>query len=203
MVNWKTVRCKKPNRAFIFMAFFMTTAFLVSTEKSFSQEFIEKTTLLDISFGSGRSQIAKSLSVGGYELADGTQIDFKNWYRSDFPELNLKFLTEINSSVGVIWGFSSGERGEKYRIDPGLWLGFIYRNQLTENSSLTLSGITLLGGDFEERECRADFGAIGGIQSVNCRLAASALPPEKTLDFLVEESGFNETALSIRYQMDF
>ena len=166
-----------------------------------AQEFLADTFLLDVSLGSARSQIARDLSDGGYELSDGTPISFSQWYDASFPELNVLFLTELTPSLGLAWGLSTGERGEKYRIDPGIWIGFIQNYDLSRNSRITISALTLLGGNFRERICIGDYRDIGGIQAVNCRLAASLLPPTETLDFLVRESGFMETRISIRYQL--
>jgi hypothetical protein len=166
-----------------------------------SQDFLRQTSLLSVNVGSGRSEIARALSSGGYELSDGTPINFSDWYEPKFPDLNLLFLTEITSSFALSWGFSLGERGEKYQIDPGLWLGFIYRTPLNEHSSLTISGITLIGGDFREHECVGIYSF--DERSVNCRLAASVLAPADTLKFLINEPGFRETRLSIRYEFWF
>jgi len=168
-----------------------------------AQDLLEQTYLLNVKTGSGRSQIAKALSKGGYQLADGTKANFSDWYRPKFPDLNFLFLTEITPSFALTWGLSSGERGEKYQIDPGIWLGFIYRATLNEYSSLTFSGVTLIGGNFRERACVGNYGEIGGIQSVNCRLAASILPPAETLDFLINESGSREMRFSISYILKF
>lgn len=173
----------------------------LGTQPVTAQEFLEDTFLLDLSLGSARSQIARDLSDGGYELADGTPVDFSDWYDTAFPEINVLFLTELTPSLGLAWGLSTGERGEKYKIDPGIWVGFIQNYDLTRNSRLTISAVTLLGGNFRERSCIGNYGDIGGIQSVNCRLAASLLPPTETLDFLIRETGVIETRISIRYQL--
>lgn len=175
----------------------------IMTPHAFAQDFLEDTFLLDVSIGSSRSQIARDLSFGGYELSDGTPVDFSDWYTPRFPDLNFIFLTQLNPSLGLSWGFSLGERGEKYRIDPGMWLGFVYRRELSRQSSLTFSALTLVGGNFRERACVGDYGEIGGIQQVNCRLAASLLPPPETLQFLVNEKGFRETRFSLRYEIRF
>ncbi len=153
--------------------------------------------------GSFRSEIAAGLAIGGYELADGTPIRFEEWYRPNFPDMNIRFLTEINPSLGLVWGLSIGESGEKYRIDPGLWLGIVYRAEISRNSSLTFSVATMIGGNFREHACIGDYGEIGGIQAVNCRLAASILPPAETLQFLVNVPGSRETRISIRYELRF
>lgn len=171
--------------------------------RAFAQDFLENTFLLDVSIGSSRSQIARDLSFGGYELSDGTPVDFSEWYTPRFPDLNFIFLTQLNPSFGLSWGVSFGENGEKYRIDPGMWLGFVYRRQFTRQSSLTFSALTLVGGNFRERACVGDYGEIGGIQPVNCRLAASFLPPAETLQFLVNEKGYRETRFSLRYEIRF
>lgn len=187
------------------LARFSASTLLISlclgTQPVAAQEFLEDTSLLDVSLGSARSQIARGLSDGGYELADGTPVNFSDWYDTSFPELNVLFLTELQPSFGLTWGLSTGERGEKYKIDPGIWVGFIQNYNLTKNSKLTISALSLLGGNFRERSCIGNYGDIGGIQSVNCRLAASLLPPAETLNFLVREPGFIETRISIRYEL--
>jgi hypothetical protein len=167
------------------------------------QELLANTFLVDISMGSARSDLARDLSVGGYELADGTPVNFENWYGARVPDLNFRFLTVLTSATGLVWGFSLGERGAKYRIDPGLWLGFVYRWQLTSQSTFSISATTMIGGDFRERSCLADFGEIGGLQRVNCRLAASELPPEDTLQLLVNRRGYSETRVTVRYERRF
>jgi hypothetical protein len=170
---------------------------------AFAQDFLENTFLLDVSIGSSRSKIARDLSFGGYELTDGTPVYFSEWYTPRLPDLNFIFLTQLTPSFGLSWGFSLGESGEKYRIDPGIWLGFIYRHEITRQSSLTISALTLIGGNLQERSCVGDYGEIGGIQQVNCRLAASTLPPAETLQFLVNEKGYRETRFSLRYEIRF
>lgn len=175
----------------------------IMTPHAFAQDFLEDTFLFDVTVGSSRSQIARDLSFGGYELSDGTLVDFSDWYRPRFPDLNFIFLTQLNPSLGLIWGGSLGERGEKYRIDPGLWVGFVYRREIGVQSSLTFSAVTLVGGNLRERACVGDYGAIGGIQEVNCRFAASPLPPPETLQFLVNEKGYRETRLSLQYEIRF
>lgn len=168
-----------------------------------AQGFWERTFLLDLRTGSSRSDIAKDLARGGYELDDGTPIDFADWYTARFPDFNVKFITSFSHDLGLIWGFSTGERGEKYRIDPGLWIGFIYRYEMTIRSDLTLSAMSMLGGDFTERDCVGNWPEFGGPQKVNCRLAATPLPPQDTLNFLVRERGLRETRITLRYQIRF
>lgn len=175
----------------------------ISTTHAFAQDFLEDTFLLDVSIGSGRSQIARDLSIGGYELSDGTPVDFSEWYTPRFSDLNFIFLTQLNPSFGLTWGVSFGENGVKYKIDPGMWVGFVYRREFTRQSSLTVSALTLVGGDFREHTCLGDYGEIGGIQQVNCRLAASLLPPAETLQFLVSEKGYQETRFSLSYEIRF
>jgi hypothetical protein len=176
---------------------------LATTPRAVAQDFLEDTFLLNVSLGSHRSEIAQDLTYGGYELSDGTPVDFVNWYTPRFPELNVLFLTQINPAIGMTWGVSLGEEGVKYRIDPGVWIGLVYRRELGRQSSLTFSAVTLLGGNFRERTCIGDYGDIGGIQVVNCRLAASVLPPAQTLDFLINERGYLETRVSVRYSYRF
>jgi len=46
---------------------------------------------------------------------------------------------------------------------------------------------TRIGGHLRERACTADYGEIGGVQRVNCRLAATPLEPRETLQYLWDE----------------
>jgi len=168
-----------------------------------AQSFLEDTHFFNVTLGSYRSAIAQDLSIGGYELAqDEVRVDFEDLYRPKFPDMNFLFLTELNSSLGLIWGFSLGERGVKYRIDPGLWLGLAYQQSISRRSSLVFSALTLVGGDFRERPCLADYEGLGRYLA-NCRLAASELPPAETLQFLVNARGFRGSRISVRYQIYF
>lgn len=54
-----------------------------------------------------------------------------------------------------------------------------------------------------ERACTADCGDIGGIQRVNCRLAASALLPEETLRYRMRMNGLEDTRVAVHYEFRF
>lgn len=168
-----------------------------------AQDWIEDTYLIDIRVGSDLSESVRAYSRGGYELSDGTPIQFGNWYSSDWRDLSVTFLTEVNQNFGILWGLSTGEVGEKYRIEPSLKVGLILQTELSPNSMLSFSATALLWGYLKERTCTADYGAIGGIQKVNCRLAATPLPPKDTLDYLFEENPADQLQIQIRYAFNF
>jgi hypothetical protein len=48
--------------------------------------------------------------LGGYELADGTQVRFSNWYHSNFPELHADFMTQLTEDFGILWGWGTGNK---------------------------------------------------------------------------------------------
>jgi hypothetical protein len=108
-------------------------------------------------------------------------------------------MTEINPNLGVIWGFSTGEKAEKYEISRSVTIGFAYSTQIDKTSFLSIRGTTILGGNLREKTCTADYGDIGGIQEVNCRLAASPLPPSETLMHLFNDKPLNKDLFFIRY----
>lgn len=143
------------------------------------------TYFIDVGQGAGLTGIARSLSDGGYELSDGTWMSFAGWYHTDWPEVHVDMMTQLSDSFGLLWGLGSGERGDKYTIDPSIRLGFVAQTRPRENAVLSLTVRTIFAGQFAEQPCEADYGAIGGVQTVNCRLAASYLPPEETLQYLV------------------
>lgn len=158
--------------------------------------------LVDLHQGSTLSDLARFLSIGGYELQDGTWVDFDKWYHTDWIDLHADFLTQFNDDFGILWGFGTGERGEKYRIDPSLKLGIVTQAHPLPNAILSLTATTTLAGSFTEFPCVADFGAIGGVQEVNCRLAAGVLPPADTLKYLIH-SDPSRLSLTVAYRANF
>lgn len=149
---------------------------------------IDNTHLIGMSIGSDLSGIPRDTRRLGYELSDGVRVSFEDWYRVRVPDLRLEFLTEINQDVGLIWGIGTGEYGEKYRIDPSLKLGLLFTAPVGDNGVFSFRMTTRIGGRLRERACTADYGEIGGVQRVNCRLAATPLKPSETLRYLWDES---------------
>lgn len=168
-----------------------------------AQSFIENTHLIDVHVGSQRSDAVRQLRMGGYELADGTAVRFDRWYSSNWRDLSFRFLTQFTPGFGALWGLSTGERGPKYQIAPALEVGVLVQILPSANSALTFSASTKLGGRLQELPCMADYGAIGGLQPVNCRLAASTLAPVDTLDYLMRMSAAGESQLSLIYELRF
>ena len=139
--------------------------------------FMDETRLLDLRAGTSLSERVRAYQSRGYELSDGTPVIFGDWYRSEWPDVQALFLTPLDDDLGFIWGFGTGEKGGQYSIDPSLHLGFVLVRDIGETETLSLSVTGILGGRLSERPCTADYGSIGGIVSVNCRLAASAMRP--------------------------
>lgn len=161
-----------------------------------------ETHVLDIYHGSARSDQVNSVSSGSYELSGGEVVRFDDWYSPVIPDLTFLMLTEVSQNFGIIWGLSTGESGQKYRIDPALHLGFTWRVPLSERATLSTSLTTVLGGRLRESSCNADYGTFG-MAEVNCRLAASILAPEETLDYLLDEPGWKESRITIRFELRF
>ncbi len=134
----------------------------------------------------------------------GQVVPFERWYRpAGLPELTVLFITPLDRDLALLWGLSTGERGEKYRVHPGLYVGLTVQVPLRRNIWLTASATTVLFGNARERSCLANYGAIGGWQEVNCRLAASPLPPAETLRYLIRTPGYVDTAVNISLTIAF
>lgn len=166
-------------------------------------EFWEDTFLLDAYIGSHRSSVANDLAVGGYELSGGEFVNVRNWYTPEFPDTTILFLTQVLPDFGLIWGVSTGESGEKYRIEPALQLGLVYRFVPFEDAVFSIKAIYPFFGEMTEQTCNADYGDVGGVQIVNCRLAADIIPPEQTLDYLVRLKGETDARISISLSFAF
>jgi len=164
--------------------------------------FEKLTTVLDVTQGSELSETARNLENGGYELAYADWQSFYSWYHVNWVDTRVDMLTQYTPDFGVLWGVSTGEYGQKFEIAPSIKVGVIQQLHLTPDSTLSLSASTIIGGQLWEHPCTADYGDIGGIQQVNCRLAASSISPQDTLAYLLRVNP--ETfRLVISYQGNF
>ncbi|WP_093975985.1 hypothetical protein [Boseongicola aestuarii] len=153
--------------------------------------------------GSGQSSIAASFRNRTGGLSDGSRYSFNRYYSTDFQDVRVTMLSPVDANFGIIWGFGTGEGGNSYHVEPSLKLGFLATAPVGDNELLSLSVTTVLGGYFREGTCAADYGAIGGVQTVNCRMADSILPPSETLDYLVNQRPSDQVSISLRYQLRF
>ena len=186
---------------------------VVSPSLAFAQDQAVAIHLIDMAQDSELSITAASLAdgwydesedsrVSGYELSDGTPVKFADWYHTDWPDTRVDLLTQFGDDFGLLWGFSTGERGEKYTIDPSLRVGFVAQAHPAANSILSLTVRAVAWGNLNEQTCEGDYGEIGGVQTVNCRLAATFLPPEETLQYLAHAEP-NRLHISLSYSASF
>lgn len=166
-------------------------------------DFFARTHIIEISQKNPLSSHARLLSQGSIELAGGGNINFNRWYQTNMFDIRLTWLTQMTPGWGAVWGLSTGERGPKYTIHPSLKLGFIYNKSMSSTSLLSVKASTVLAGRLQEKQCMADYGEIGGIQAVNCRMASSYLPPDETLLYLVNRLPPDRHQLTISYQKSF
>ncbi len=159
--------------------------------------------LIEVSAGSTLVDTVVAARYGHYELSGGAPAPLRQWYGSKTHDLRLVWLDQITPDFGLIWGFSTGETGQKYQIAPGFQLGIMWQRALTRRQTISLRASTRLGGRLTEQSCTADYGAIGGIQEVNCRMAASILPPAETLDYLWDESPADLVKIELSWTFRF
>lgn len=163
----------------------------------------DATYLIDIRQGSPLSALANRLSEGGFETATGSRVDFRHWYASRWTELSLTWMTQLSPNIGVIHGFSTGERGQKYTIAPALRLGVMMQAPTGRNAFIAFRATTTLGGELRESPCVANYGDIGGVQTVNCRLAATPLPPSQTLNHLLQTKPPDRNQMMLLFNWSF
>lgn len=161
------------------------------------------THLVELRQGGEFSRRMASMRLGGYETAQGQQVDFARWYTTRWADTHVGWMTQIDPHWGLLWGFGTGEQAPKYRISPSVKLGLLFTTRPTRDSHFSFRWTATLGGHLKERACTADYGAIGGVQQVNCRLAASTLAPADTLQYLVRESSRERRTLSVEYRLQF
>jgi len=159
--------------------------------------------LIGFDVGSPLAMFPDQARRQGFELSDGTYQTFDRWYRTTFPEIRVDFLYVVEPDFALIFGLGSGQYGEKFQIDPSFNIGFIRQVDVGENGTLSLRLTTRLGGELREKPCIANYGDIGGVQRVNCRLAATPLPPKDTLSFLWREKPEDRIRASINLVFRF
>lgn len=164
--------------------------------------FKSNTYLMGLEYGTEQSRKANALGYGGFELAKGGNVDFSHWYRTKWKDTSITFMTQVNSNFGIIWGFSTGEKGPKYYISPGFTLGFAGVHKLSKAVTLSFKATTQFGSRLTEDTCSADYGELGGVQVVNCRLAATPMAPAETLRYLANQ-GPNKHKVSFNLEWKF
>lgn len=163
------------------------------------------TNLLEIRQGSELSDLINAYSRGGYETAFGEPVNFNRWYKpkNGWLDSKLMFMTQFSDNFGLLWGASTGEQGNKYTIAPSLRLGFVYRLPASATGNFYIRATTTIGGNLREKSCIADYGEIGGVQEVNCRLAAGVDTPAETLKSLANQKPYNQNVVSVLYRILF
>ena len=159
---------------------------LLATTQASAQDWLEDTTLANLNVGFGHSAMVQAVSFESYELEGGGIQKLYEWYSGNRRNLKAVFATSTGENSSLFWGFSTGEAGEKYKIAPSAIVGFKRVEAIGNNWTLSVSIMTTFGGYLKEYPCTAYY-TLGGLQEVNCRYAASPIPPEETLDLLWDE----------------
>lgn len=168
-----------------------------------ASDFLDRTYLIDLGQGSQLSQTMRAAQNGGFETSGGSLVRFKDWYSTNWTDTRFTMMTQLAPWLGIVWGASTGEYGQKYVIDPSLKVGLIVLSEIDKNSSISFKATAIIGGSLREKSCMADYGDIGGVQKVNCRLAASTLAPNDTLQYLYNMNPINTYFFSIEYRLFF
>lgn len=187
----------------VWLGVILAVACSQGTRPALASDLFSDTFLIGMFQGSNRSTLGRSLGNGGFELSTGEFFSLRELYTPDIPQVSVLFLRQLSPSFGVIWGLGTPEKAPKYEIEPSLYLGFLYQHELFDNAFVSVRGIYPIGGKLRELSCIGDFGEIGGVQEVNCRLAADILPPAETLNFLATASGEFDASISINFTWSF
>jgi hypothetical protein len=201
---WKSPNCGWTTPQRVLGGLFVGLTMLIAQPNTaVAQVSPDNTHLIDVQAGSGHSRKVRDVSSGGYNLSGGAPVSLQDWYSSNWTDIQLTWMTEVKPNLGLFWGFSTGESGQKYQIDPAFKIGFLMQTKLSRRSILSLSATAIIGGMLTEKTCTADYGAIGGVQTVNCRLAATALPPAATLSYLFNDAPADRVEVNLQYQFKF
>ena len=169
------------------MLFFIQSSLCVD-----AQELLQGTRLVGVRVGEGHSQLVRTTSRGGYELEGGEYQSFSQWYGFEIQDIEVEALTYMADGFWLSWGISTGQSGPKYRIDPSIIVGFEDSIDLQNGWSLWIWAKGKIGGYLWEESCVADYSLSSAEDTVNCRLAASTITPEQTLEYLWAEPPPNQ-----------
>lgn len=164
---------------------------------------LQSTTLIELTQGSEWSRLMREYSGQGYESSAGDRIRFHPWYSTRWTDARLTFMTQVDRNLGIIWGFSTGEAGKKYSVGASLKLGLAFATEIGKGKRFSFKATRIFGGRLKESSCIADYGDIGGVQEVNCRLAATELQPSETLKYLLDRPAYNQNVVLAQFTMEF
>ena len=164
---------------------------------------LAKTQVVNLSFDGYNSSTVRQAARSGFELSGGRPVDLARWYSPRFPNLTAVFVTDIGQGVSILWGGSLGEVGPKYRLGPSGLLGVTLQRPLGRFSRVIFQLYGQYGGALRESHCIGNYGDLGGEQTVNCRLAASILPPAQTLEYLWNTAPVAQGVMKISYEFRF
>lgn len=163
-------------------------------------------TIFDIHQGDTLSDMALAFSTEGYYLQGvgqtGPWQSLAPFYATHWREVIARSLLTLDADHGIIFGISTGESAEKYKIDPGIILGFIAQSHPRINATLTLQAGTTLFGHMTEYPCVGDYGPIIGIKTVNCRFGADPVNTDDSLKLLINQDP-SRLSLSVSYSVNF
>ena len=166
---------------------------------AYGRGFFEDTGLLHIRQGGLLTNMARRLGDATIESSAGEKIPLWKMYEAKWTDFRVLWMTQAGPNTGIIWGASTGEKALRYEIEPSLVIGGFHRIELGKGASLSLSGTAVVGGWLKEKPCVGDYGEIGGVQKVNCRLAASELAPSETLKYLAKEPPKEDVQFMVRF----
>jgi hypothetical protein len=187
----------------LYLCVFAASVLLTPGSGAHANELLEKSHWINFARDTGHRSLVNKLSRGSLELSDGGNFSLRELYSPHWYNLRLDFMTEVNDELAITWGLSTGGWGRKYNIDPSIKLGVIYQYSISEFSTVTFTAAAILGGRLREKSCVANYGSVGGLASVNCRLAASFLAPEDTLQYLIDKRPNDYLSSSIKYVLRF
>ncbi len=176
---------------------------MVASSHAAAFDFIRDTYFVNAKQGSELSAKVSAFRNESFETAGGRNISFDKWYYTKWTDAHVDFITQLDNNLGITWGVSTGERGAKYRIDPSFKLGIMYTTEVQRNVNVSFKAHYRFGGRLTERPCVADYGDVGGVQQVNCRLAASYLSPQETLKYMLNEKPSDAIMISIQLRITF
>lgn len=181
----------------------VSVAIATACTSALAFDFFDNTFLVELKQGGVLTDKASAMGDTRYESQTGSLITLNHLYRSSWTDMHATFMTQLSPQFGIVWGVSTGERAKKYEIAPSFKLGAVFMQPVTKNSSLTFRGSYIFGGASKEKACTADYGDVGGIQAVNCRLAATPMEPSATLQYMVNERPRDWRMITVQFNMSF
>lgn len=89
---------------------------------------------------------------------DGVARDVSRFYKPEDPSIKLGASFFIDDDIKITAKYDNGYKAQKYEVEDSLAIQYTQVFDITDNTFLTFSGGTTIGGGSEHESCKDSYG---------------------------------------------